>query len=144
NGAAPAATSAPAAGALAPAAPQSADHAAAAPALAIREQFADTAYWNATVPTDASGKATVQVKLPDNLTTWVMRGVGLTADTRVGEGTVGVIATKPLLVRPVTPRFFVVGDRAELAANVSNNTGAPLDVQVGLATRGLTVTGELT
>jgi len=84
------------------------------------------------------------VKLPDNLTTWVMRGVGLTNDTRVGEGTVEVVATKPLLIRPVTPRFFVVGDTAELAANVSNHTGNQLAVQVGLATRGLSATGELT
>ena len=114
------------------------------PDLTIREQFSDTAYWNANVTTDAAGKASVQVKLPDNLTTWVMRGVGLTADTRVGEGTVEIVATKPLLIRPVTPRFFVVGDTAELSANVSNHTDSALDVQVGLATRGLTITGQLT
>ncbi|HEU5103811.1 MAG TPA: alpha-2-macroglobulin family protein, partial [Roseiflexaceae bacterium] len=78
------------------------------------------------------------------LTTWVMRGVGLTADTRVGEGTVELISTKPLLIRPVTPRFFVVGDTAMLSANVSNQTGGVLEVQVGLATRGLTITGQLT
>lgn len=116
----------------------------AAPDLTIREEFADTAYWNAVVTTDAGGKATIEIALPDNLTTWVMRGVAITGDTRVGEGTVEVVATKPLLIWPVTPRFFVVGDRAELAANVSNNTGGPLDVRVALAARGLTATGELT
>ena len=143
---APAATAAPAAEAPAvPAAGRALDQAAnAAAAPTIRSEFADTAYWNASVTTDASGKASVQITLPDNLTTWVLRGVGLTADTRVGEGTAELIATKPLLVRPVTPRFFVVGDLIELAANVSNNTAAPLDVQVGLATRGLSVTGQLT
>ncbi len=144
SGGAAAPTTAPAA----EAAPAQADRSAAAgegaPALTIREQFADTAYWNARVTTDAGGRATVQVTLPDNLTTWVMRGVGLTNDTRVGEGTVEIVATKPLLIRPVTPRFFVVGDTAELAANVSNHTGAQISAQVGLATRGLTVTGELT
>jgi alpha-2-macroglobulin len=145
GGAAPEPTASPAAEA-APAAPAQADQSAAyaGPPLTIREQFADTAYWNARVTTDASGRATVEVKLPDNLTTWVMRGVGLTNDTRVGEGTVEVVATKPLLIRPVTPRFFVVGDMAELAANVSNHTGDQLAVQVGLATHGLSVTGELT
>jgi hypothetical protein len=114
------------------------------PDLSVRSEFADTAYWNPSVTTDASGRAKVELTLPDNLTTWVMRGVGLTSDTKAGEATVEVIATKPLLVRPVTPRFFVVGDVAELAANISNNTDAPLDVQVGLTTTGLTVTGELT
>jgi uncharacterized protein YfaS (alpha-2-macroglobulin family) len=80
------------------------------------------------------------VTLPDNLTTWVMRGVAATADTKVGEGTVEVLVTKPLLVRPVTPRFFTVGDAAELAANVSNNTDQPLRAEVGLAVAGLTLT----
>lgn len=141
GGAAGPPTAAPAAGAEAPEL-VSADRGPAAPA--VRAQFADTAYWNAVVTTDAGGHAAVQVKLPDNLTTWVMRGVGLTGDTRVGEGTVEVIATRPLLVRPVTPRFFVVGDSAELAANVSNNTGAPLEAQVALAARGLTVATAIT
>ncbi|MEO7910277.1 MAG: MG2 domain-containing protein, partial [Roseiflexaceae bacterium] len=149
DAAAAAPTSAPAAaGAPAPAAMESraaADQSAASgPDLTIREQFSDTAYWNANVTTDAAGKASAQVKLPDNLTTWVMRGVGLTSDTRVGEGTVEIVASKPLLIRPVTPRFFVVGDTAELSANISNHTNSVLDVQVGLATRGLTITGQLT
>src|SRR3954447_23449095 len=114
------------------------------PDLSIREQFSDTAYWNANVTSDAAGKASVQVQLPDNLTTWVMRGVGLTGDTRVGEGAVEVVASKPLLIRPVTPRFFVVGDTAELSANVSNHTNSALDVQVGLATRGRTINAQIT
>jgi uncharacterized protein YfaS (alpha-2-macroglobulin family) len=138
----PAAAPAPAADALQAGEKGAANGAAAAPT--IRSEFADTAYWNALVTTGADGRASVQVKLPDNLTTWVMRAVGLTADTRVGEGTNDLVATKPLLIRPVTPRFFVVGDVAELIANVSNNTAAPLAAQVGLATRGLTVTGQLT
>jgi hypothetical protein len=108
------------------------------PGVELREEFADTAYWRADVVTDAEGKAQVEVELPDNLTTWVMRGVGATVETQVGEDTAEVVATKPLLVRPVTPRFFVVGDHAQLAANVSNNTDQSLDVTVALDAVGLT------
>ncbi len=36
----------------------------------IRENFVDTAYWNATLTTDANGQAQIAVTLPDNLTTW--------------------------------------------------------------------------
>lgn len=112
--------------------------AAAVPAgVQIREEFADTAYWNASIVTDRDGKATVTVKLPDNLTTWVMRGVGVTADTRVGEGMSDLVSTKPLLIRPVTPRFFVVGDRAQLAAVVNNNTDSPLQATVALSATGV-------
>jgi uncharacterized protein YfaS (alpha-2-macroglobulin family) len=113
---------------------------AAPPGVDIRAEFADTAYWNAALVTDANGQATVEIILPDNLTTWVLRGVGVTLATQVGEGTGEVVATRPLLVRPVTPRFFVVGDRVELAALVSNNTDAALAVSVGLQAGGLLLT----
>ncbi|MBN1936595.1 MAG: Ig-like domain-containing protein, partial [Anaerolineae bacterium] len=75
----------------------------------VRTNFVDTAYWNPTLRTDANGKATVEVTLPDNLTTWRLRGRGVTAETLVGESTVDVMSTLDLLVRPVVPRFFVVG-----------------------------------
>ena len=117
----------------------------AAPEIAAsRANFADTAFWQADFTTDAQGRGSVAITLPDNLTTWVLRGVGLTADTKVGAGTVEVVATKPLLIRPVTPRFLVVDDQVELLANVSNNTDQALEVEVALAATGITVTTPLT
>jgi uncharacterized protein YfaS (alpha-2-macroglobulin family) len=110
------------------------------PGVELREEFEDTAFWDATVVTGEDGKATVEIALPDNLTTWVLRGVGATADTQVGEETVELLVTKPLLVRPVTPRFFVVDDRAQLAALVSNNTGETQEVEVALHAEGLKLT----
>ncbi len=107
------------------------------PGVTLRQEFADTAFWRAGWATDRSGRGQVQVKLPDNLTTWVFRGVGLTAATQVGEATVDLLVTKPLLVRPVTPRFFVVDDVAYLSALVSNNTDQDLPVEVVLSSSGL-------
>jgi uncharacterized protein YfaS (alpha-2-macroglobulin family) len=108
----------------------------------LREEFEDAAFWDAAVVTDRTGRATVEIEMPDNLTTWVFRGVGITADTEVGEATIDFLVTKPLLVRPVTPRFFVVGDRAQLAALVSNNTGETQEVEVTLHAEGLLVDGS--
>ena len=110
----------------------------------LREEFLDTAFWEADVVTDEDGRASVQVELPDNLTTWVLRAVGATVDTEVGEETTELLVTKPLLVRPATPRFFVVDDRAQLAALVSNRTGSSQDVEVALHADGLDVEGERT
>ena len=117
------------------------------PGVELREEFADTAYWNPVVTTDpSSGAAELTVKLPDNLTTWVMRGVGLTGQgispLKVGEGTSEVVATLPLLIRPVAPRFFVVDDRAELAALVSNNTDAALETTVSLSAEGVSLQSD--
>ncbi|MFN8371986.1 MAG: alpha-2-macroglobulin family protein [Anaerolineae bacterium] len=114
----------------------------------IRENFVDTAYWNGTLVTDANGVATFDVTLPDNLTTWRLdaRAVTMGSDglTLVGQDTFDLISTKPLLVRPVTPRFFVVGDEVTLAAVVNNNTGADMNVRVTLQASGVTFVGDET
>ncbi|MCC7355256.1 MAG: Ig-like domain-containing protein [Anaerolineae bacterium] len=110
----------------------------------VRSEFPDTAYWNATVTTDAEGKAQVSVRLPDNLTTWRMSAKGLTTDTEVGEAKVDIVATQDLLVRPVIPRFFVEGDKAELSAIVQNNTDQALEVGVGLASQEVSLSGDAT
>lgn len=102
----------------------------------LRSDFQDTAYWNAQIVTDQDGLAQVEAQLPDNLTTWRVLVRGLTKDTRVGEAVSEVVSTKPLLVRPVTPRFFVVGDHAVIAAVVHNNSDQNLTVSVALQTKG--------
>ncbi|MBN1668024.1 MAG: hypothetical protein JW862_13095, partial [Anaerolineales bacterium] len=102
----------------------------------LREDFPDTAFWDAQIVTDANGQAQVTVTLPDNLTTWQVLLRGLTADTRVGEALSQVITTKDLLVRPVTPRFVVLGDHLRLASIVHNNTAADLTATVNLAAAG--------
>jgi uncharacterized protein YfaS (alpha-2-macroglobulin family) len=108
----------------------------------IRTQFADTAFWDPVVHTNKDGTAQVTVRLPDNLTTWRMQARGITADTKVGRAEVDVLSSLDLLVRPVLPRFFVVGDRAEIASIVHNNTTAALEVQVNLSTEGLALEGD--
>lgn len=103
----------------------------------VREEFAQTPLWAAHVVTDGTGRATVTVDLPDNLTTWRLDARALTLDTRVGDATTDVMVTLPLLVRPVAPRFFVVGDHVQLAAVINNNTGAAQTVQATLEAEGV-------
>ena len=100
--------------------------------LTIRDEFPDTAYWNAEIVTDQFGKAQVTLTLPDNLTTWHIDVRGLSTDTRVGSAEMEVVSTKDVLIRPVTPRFMVVGDHLEMAAIVHNNTAQDLTGNVSL------------
>jgi uncharacterized protein YfaS (alpha-2-macroglobulin family) len=102
----------------------------------VREQFPDTAYWNPTFMTDSNGQAQVTVTLPDNLTTWLIETRGLTLDTLVGGAEGEVVTTRPLLIRPVTPRFMVAGDHVELAAIIHNNTDAEIQAIVSLKADG--------
>ena len=107
----------------------------------IREEFVDTAYWDGDLVTDEDGMATFEVTLPDNLTTWRLdaRAVtrGADGETLVGQDTFDLLSTKPLLIRPVTPRFFVVGDEIILAVVVNNNTDEALSVEVGIEGEGV-------
>ncbi len=100
----------------------------------VRRDYPDTALWEAHLRTGADGTTQVSLDLPDSLTTWVADARAVTADTQVGQTTAEFVVSKPLLVRPVTPRFLVAGDRAEVAAVVQNNTDTDLDVRVDVAT----------
>ena len=104
--------------------------------LSVRTEFPDIAFWRASVQTDANGKGTVQVTLPDNLTTWVMDARAVTEDTRVGQSSTEVMATKDLLMRPVLPRFFTAGDKAEIAGVIHNTTDGDLDVTFNASAQG--------
>jgi hypothetical protein len=110
--------------------------------IEIREEFPDTAYWNATVETGDSGEAKVTITLPDNLTTWRADVRAVSKNTLVGQSTQDIISSKPLLLRPQTPRFFVAGDEAQIGTAVQNNTNENLDVNVSLTAEGVTITGE--
>src|SRR5690606_4556213 len=110
--------------------------------------FVDTPLWSPSLITDENGEATVSVTLPDNLTTWRLdaRAVTTGADgpMLVGQTTFDLLSTKPVLIRPITPRFFVVGDQTTLAALVNNNTNEPLITEVTLEGTGFTLADGVT
>ncbi len=102
----------------------------------VREDFPDTAYWNPSLITNTEGRGQVTMTLPDSLTTWQVDVRGLTVDTKVGQAETQIVSTKPLLIRPVTPRFLVSGDHVLMAAVVNNNTENKLNVSVNIQSDG--------
>ncbi|CAG0948068.1 hypothetical protein ANRL1_04897, partial [Anaerolineae bacterium] len=110
----------------------------------VRANFEQTPLWEPHVVTDDNGHATVSLELPDNLTTWELDARAVTSDTRVGQTTTEIISTLPLIVRPVTPRFFVVGDHVQLAAVVNNNTNEPQTVEATLQAKGVLLENSVT
>jgi uncharacterized protein YfaS (alpha-2-macroglobulin family) len=112
----------------------------------IREDLPETAYWEPSFRTDQNGNGEFSVTLPDNLTTWRLdaRAISNGADGTllVGQETTDIVSTKPLLVRPVTPRFFVVGDEVVLAAVINNNGDTAQNVEATIEANGVTLSGE--
>ncbi len=107
----------------------------------VRQDFRNTAYWDAQVTTNDDGIATVSVVMPDDLTTWRMQARAISGDTMVGEGTNELVSTKPLLIRSALPRFLRVGDAADLRVLVRNGTKAAANVAVTLRAEGVEVGG---
>ena len=90
-----------------------------------RSVFKDVAYWNPRVRTGNDGKATVTFSVPDNLTTWVVNGVGVTTETQVGEARRELVVNKPVVTRPILPNILRTGDAFALNTLVHNYTGTP-------------------
>jgi alpha-2-macroglobulin len=106
---------------------------------ALRSEFRNTAFWSAQVKTDANGRATIDVPLPDNLTTWRTSVRAISGDTMVGDGIVELLVTKPMLARPALPRFLRVGDQFSIRVLVRNGTEQSQDITVALDVDGLEV-----
>ncbi len=86
----------------------------------IRSNFADIAFWAATLNTDKDGTAEIKLDMPENLTTWKIKTWGMGHGTKVGQGEAEVITSKDLIIRLQAPRFFVEKDEVTLSANVHN------------------------
>jgi uncharacterized protein YfaS (alpha-2-macroglobulin family) len=115
------------------------------PQPAVRKNFADTAFWTASLTTNKDGVAEVSLTMPENLTGWKVKVWAMGHGTKVGQGEAEVVTKKDLLVRLQAPRFFVQKDEVVLSANVHNYLKADKDVKVSLEVDGgvLSPVGEL-
>jgi alpha-2-macroglobulin len=107
-----------------------------------RGEFPDTLTWSPALVTDADGRLTVDVTLPDTLTRWRITARAVTADTAVGEGRATFETAQPVVVRPLLPRNLVAGDRFELAATVHHAGPETVVLDAVVETDGLEVVDE--
>ena len=105
----------------------------------LRSDFRHTADWIERLQTDEYGRATFELQLPDNATSWHARARAVTAETQVGEGEHELTSTKPLLVRPALPRFLRVGDEVELRALITNRSAHAREFTVAIDVEGLSL-----
>ncbi len=96
----------------------------------VRKNFDALAVYKGALATDASGKTTVKVKLPDNLTRYRIFSVAIKGETQFGGGDEVLTARLPVMVRPSLPRFLNFGDKAKLPVVLQNQTDKPLEVEV--------------
>ncbi|MCF6176383.1 MAG: MG2 domain-containing protein [Victivallaceae bacterium] len=122
--------------------PTSDDSTPAAPEVKVRTQFADTAFWAASLVTNHKGMVEVALDMPENLTTWKIKAWSMAAGTKVGQGETEVITTKDFLIRMQLPRFLVENDQAVISAIVHNYLPEARVAEVKLKLGGDALSGE--
>ncbi len=98
----------------------------------LRQNFNALALWSPTVKTDSSGRAVVNIKLPDNLTRYRITAVSVDTGKRFGKSESTITAKQPLMVRPSAPRFMNFGDKVELPVVIQNQTDKDMAVDVAI------------
>ena len=76
----------------------------------IRKDFKPVPYYQPALKVGADGNLTVNVKLPDNLTTFRIRAKAVAGPDRAGHGVSEIAVRLPVLVQPALPRFVRPGD----------------------------------
>jgi alpha-2-macroglobulin len=102
----------------------------------VRHTFEALAFFDGALRTDAQGNASATFTLPDDLTTWRVMVVGMTADGRFGTGESTFRTTKALVANPVVPQFARPGDRFDAGVAVTNATGAAGTLRVDASLTG--------
>lgn len=100
--------------------------------IRLRENFNALAVFAPSAKTNSSGRATVRVKLPDNLTRYRVMAVAVAGGKYFGSGESDLTAQLQLMARPSAPRFLNMGDRFELPIVVQNQTNQPLTADVAV------------
>src|SRR2546423_3244414 len=103
------------------------------PALeGLRKNFLASAFWNATLRTDARGHVHAEFTAPDSLTRYRVIVVAASRQNQFGTGESAIEISKPIMIETSLPRFGNFGDKLVLRAVVHNNTDAAGDADGGL------------
>ena len=104
--------------------------------LSMRAVFKYVSYWNPSLKTDATGKASINVTLPDNLTGWRVLVMGVTKNDLMGLGDTQFKVNQAIELRPVLPNQVMAGDRFDAGFTVMNRSKTAQEITVQLSATG--------
>jgi uncharacterized protein YfaS (alpha-2-macroglobulin family) len=98
----------------------------------LRKDFRVLAFWLGSVTTDEYGNGSIDVKLPESLTTYRIMAVAADRSSRFGSSDAEVRINKPLTLKSTFPRFLALGDKAFFGAVVTSQlkTAGPATVTI--------------
>src|SRR5438093_7082295 len=102
------------------------------PQVELRSEFAETAFWQPQLRTDADGSAGFEFTVPDSVTSWNVWVHAVTRGLEGGSLQQEAQSFKELMVRPYLPRFLREADQAGIKVVVNNASERELSGQVKL------------
>lgn len=100
--------------------------------LALRTNFAETAFFYPQLHSNDKGEISFVFTMPESLTTWNFRGYAHTKGMLTAMLEKEVVASKEFMLTPNLPRFVRVGDKASIAASITNFTQSAVSGKVSL------------
>jgi uncharacterized protein YfaS (alpha-2-macroglobulin family) len=88
--------------------------------VALRSNFAETAFWQPQLLTGADGSAAIEFTVPDSVTSWRVWVAALSQTLASGYIEKNAESVKELMIRPYLPRFLREGDVAQLKVVVNS------------------------
>lgn len=85
-----------------------------------RTNFAETAFFQPALRTNAQGEVTIAFTLPESMTTWNFSALAHDAAMNNGRLDTTLVARKEFMVEPALPRFVRHGDKTMLPVKVTN------------------------
>ncbi len=104
---------------------------------AVRTDFRSTAFFVGSVVTDRDGRATVDARLPDNLTTYRVMAVAVDDRHGFGSADTSIVVDRRLMARPALPRFVRPDDEIEAGVVLNSKMESSVSVEVELEPEGL-------
>ena len=102
----------------------------------LRQYFPETLLWQPSIETDRSGRAHINWKFADNLTTWKLSLIASTLDGRLATIDKEVKSFQPFFVEHDPPKVLTLGDRISLPVVIRNYTEKSERVKVEMPAAG--------
>jgi CD109 antigen len=95
----------------------------------VRQYFPETWLWEV-MTTDSNGKASLEVEVPDTITTWMLRAVALSNEKGLGVAEDELRAFQPFFLKVDLPYSVIRGEEFSVRVAVYNYLDRPQDVLV--------------
>ncbi|MDB4957505.1 MAG: hypothetical protein JWO36_5074 [Myxococcales bacterium] len=106
-----------------------------------RAWFPETFLFEPRIVTDEQGAGSIDVRVPDRLTTWRVLALAHAQNGAQGGAVTSFLGTLPTYIDPIVPKFLVVGDEVRLPIQMINTTDAAVQSTFEIGATNATVSG---